>query len=142
MVPPDPSVCARAPFTPNILAGGALATYRTRASDGVVVQKDTRRVGRATACGLLTEIAPFVQGPLYIELTIDDDLLIALGKCTLASVNTPAPGILTFACALNLTNPHGQIKGGFLVSSSALDLLDLGLVDTGSYWTLRLYEDD
>src|SRR4051812_49679589 len=47
--PPDPAVCAHAPFPSNLRIGGSLYADPTRASDRAGGQDDGHRLGKATA---------------------------------------------------------------------------------------------
>lgn len=142
-VDPEPAVCARAPFSPNVLLGASLWSSRTRASDGTTVNEQARLVGTGTACALVTDLTfpVFDQAPFYAELTIGDLTLSGNGVCTTTSNDVPVPGLVLVGCTLTIENPPPGIVGGSMTSNSVFNPFGLPGFSTGSFWTVRLYAE-
>jgi hypothetical protein len=142
--PPDPTVCAAAPFKANVLIGGTLYAYETRASDGRVVQDDARAVGKATACVQLTNFA-FPAGlaqNFLLQLTLHDGVYTALGTCTIVSNDVPKAGLVLAGCNLKLVRFPVGVRGGAVTSVSTFNPFRLAGFATGSYWTAQIYDQD
>jgi hypothetical protein len=140
--PPDPAVCAAAPFTANVRIGGTLYTYETRASDGRVVEDDARAIGKATACAQLTSFAfpPGLAQNFFLQLTLHDGVYRALGTCTIISNDVPQAGLVLAGCNLKLVAFPETVLGGAVTSVSTFNPFGLVGFATGSYWTAQIYD--
>jgi|GEM_PF-1062391 len=141
--PPDPAVCERAPFTANALLGASLWSVRTGARDGEVDDDAARRIGRATACVELTNFLfpPGLDQNFYVEFDLRQGRVVASGTCKLVSNDTPQTGIVLAGCSLKvLSGPPGTL-GGVVTSSSVFNPFGVEGFNTGSYWTVLLYEE-
>ncbi len=147
-VPPDASVCARAPFPANAQLGASLHAFTSRASDGVVLVDDGPHLGEGTACLRITDTTfpPFSTVPYYSELTLDrvgsarNVRLTMSGHCTITSNDIPVPRLMLAACSLVIA-PAPGIIGGIGSSNSVFNAFRLPGFDTGSNWTLRLFPE-
>jgi hypothetical protein len=142
--PPDPAVCAAAPFNVNVRIGGTLYSYETRASDGKVVQDHARAVGKATACVQLTNFAfpPGLTQNFLLQLTLRDGVYTALGTCTIVSNDVPRRGLVLAGCNLALIGFPEDVLGGAVTSVSTFNPFRLDGFATGSYWTAQIYDRD
>jgi hypothetical protein len=140
--PPDPAVCAAAPFKANVRIGGTLYTYEIRASDGMVVQDDARAIGKATACVQLTSFAfpPGLSQNFLLQLTLRDGVYTALGTCTIVSNDVPKRGLVLAGCNLRLIGFPEGVLGGAVTSVSTFNPLRLEGFATGSFWTAQIYD--
>lgn len=140
--PPDPAVCAAAPFASNLRIGGTLYTYETRASDGTVVSDDVRVIGKATACAQITSLAfpPGLAQRFFLQLTLRDGIYTASGTCTIISNDVPRSGLVLAGCNLNLLTFPAGVAGGAVVSLSTFNPFRLQGFATGSYWTAQIYD--
>lgn len=141
----DPSVAplpAGCPFdAPNVRLGALVWSVEARASDAQVMNNDVRQLGTASACGkITTPLVPFVQVPFYLELNLSDGLFAAQGFCTIISNNVPRPGLILAGCTLTVVVAPAGVAGGSATSNSVFNPLHLAGFDTGSMWTLRLYQ--
>lgn len=138
--PPDPAVCAAAPFRVNLRLGGSLYAYETR-GDGTVVDEG-HKVGRATACAQLTSFAfpPGLQQNFYARFELPQGAFTALGTCTFVSNSVPQRGLVIAGCNLALVGfPDGYV-GGAVTSLSTFNPFRLPGFKTGSYYTFQLYD--
>ncbi len=140
--PADLATCAAAPFSPvNVVLGASAWTIRTGARSGELRDGELRFAGTATGCGRLTTAAPFVPQPFRIRFDLADGTYVADGTCTITSGDVPQAGLLLLGCALKVVSAPPGVTGGSLVSASVFNLANLPGFDTGSIWTLRLYDD-
>ncbi len=141
--PPDPAVCARAPFQTNVRIGGTLYTYETRKRNGEVVADDEpRAIGKATACVLLTNFTfpPGLVQSFFLQLTLPDGVYTASGTCTVISNNVPKSGLVLAGCSLPITGAPKGVVGGAVASVSTFNPFRLEGFATGSFWTVQLYD--
>lgn len=140
--PPDPAVCAAAPFAANLRIGGTLYTYATRKRDGLVVNDDVRAIGKATACARITNLAfpSGLQQSFYLQLTLQDGVYAANGTCTIISNDVPQTGLVLAGCALKMTKFPEGVAGGAVTSVSTFNPFRLAGFATGSYWTAQIYD--
>lgn len=139
--PARPDVCDAAPFQPvNVRLGASAWTVRTRARDGLLVNEDVRRVGRATGCGRLGTLTPLVAQPFLIHFELEDGEYTALGTCSITSNDVPAAGVLLVGCALEIVSGPPGVVGGSATSASVFNPFGLTGFDTGSIWTLRIHD--
>jgi len=142
--PPDPAVCAAAPFKVNVRIGGTLYAYETRASDGKVAQDDVRAIGKATACVQLTNFAfpPGLAQNFLLQIHLGDGVYTALGTCTIVSNDVPKAGLVLAGCNLRLVGFPPGVLGGAVTSVSTFNPFRLDGFATGSYWTAQIYDRD
>jgi hypothetical protein len=142
-VAPDPAVCLAAPFTPNLPpVEASFVSQRTRARDGVVMNRGARRVGTGTACLRINDFffTPFgTPADLFGEITIDDLTVRVLGTCTVTSNNVPIFPVILATCAMKVVDFPAGFLGGSASSNSVFNPAQIPGFSTGSYWTLRLY---
>jgi hypothetical protein len=140
--PPDPAVCAAAPFASNLRIGGTLYTYETRARDGEVVSDDVRAIGKATACAQITSFAfpPGLAQSFFLQLTLRDGIYTASGTCTIISNDVPRTGLVLAGCNLKLLTFPAGVAGGAVTSLSTFNPFRLPGFATGSYWTAQIYD--
>lgn len=141
--PPDPAVCARAPFAVNALLGASLWSFTTRSRDGEVKNDDVRRIGSATACVQLTNFAfpPGLDQNFYVEFQLREGTLVAEGTCKLVSNDVPEAGLVLAGCSLKVVSGPPGTVGGMVTSSSVFNPFHRQGFNTGSYWTALLYTD-
>jgi hypothetical protein len=118
----------------------------TSARDGQVNNKDVRRIGKATACVRLTNFLfpPGLDQEFYVEFDLEDGrpagAVTAVGTCKLVSNNVPEAGLVLAGCNLRVVSAPGAV-GGIATSASVFNPFRLAGYDTGSMWTLLLYND-
>src|SRR4051812_50203775 len=66
--PPDPAVCAHAPFSSNLRIGGALYAPPTRAGGGAGIQDEEHAAGQAPARPPITKPPPPPPPPPSVYL--------------------------------------------------------------------------
>jgi hypothetical protein len=141
--PPDPAVCAQAPFAANLRIGGSLFAYETRGRTGQVIeQSEPRAIGKATACAQITSLA-FPAGLLQkflLQLTLADGVYTALGTCTIISNDVPASGLVLAGCNLRIVSAPQGVIGGAVASVSTFNPFRLQGFATGSFWTAQIYD--
>lgn len=136
-VPADPAAC---PFaTPNLRLGATVWSHVSRADSGEIVDDQVVQVGVASACGVITSLAPSSTAQFYVEFTLGDGVYAASGTCTVISNDVPAGGLVLAGCTLRLVRFPQGIVGGAATSLSVFNPRQLSGFSTGSYWTLRLY---
>ncbi len=140
----DSSGCQSAPFEVNVRLPANIFMREVRAGGG---RKDTggeRREGRAFACTRITD-PTFAEGStadFYVRFELPEGHFTGLGRCTMVSREVPRPGVVLASCALKLTEfPKGYV-GGFATSSSVFNPKGLPGYNTGSFWTLRVFEPE
>ncbi|HEX2778965.1 MAG TPA: hypothetical protein VHM30_05680 [Gemmatimonadaceae bacterium] len=144
----DPAVsgarefCATAPFQANVFLNASAWATQTRASDGQVVNDGVRQVGTVVACAQLTNFAfpPGLLQNFAARFDFNDgSSYTATGTCTLISNNVPEPKLILAGCALKVL-PNDLTAGGMATSASVFNPFRLAGYQTGSYWTLQLYD--
>jgi hypothetical protein len=155
-VPYDPEVLERAPFwqaewdplnpPPFIVPlGASIWALQTRSKNGLVVNDTVRQIGTGTAVAVVTDpgFTPFAsQAPFYFEAGIGDLEFMANGYCLATSNDLPMPGIILVGCDLTVYPDAEQgILGGSATSNSIFNPYGFPGFQTGSFWTLRLYEE-
>ncbi len=143
--PPDRSVCAATPFTTTVFLGASVWSYGSRASDGTIVNIDMRQVGTATGCAgisSLAALAPFgTPLPFMLRLNLADGSYTGYGWCTITSDSVPVSRVFLAGCTLEVIDAPPGVHGGVLSSASVFNPFRVPGLETGSYWTLRLYTD-
>lgn len=155
-VPYDPDVLERAPFwnpqwDPNnpppfiVPLGASIWALQTQSSNGLVVNDTVRQIGTGTAVAVITDpsFTPFASpAPFYFEADIGDLAFTANGYCLATSNNLPMPGIILVGCDLTVYPDAAQgILGGSATSNSIFNPFGFPGFQTGSFWTLRLYQE-
>jgi hypothetical protein len=135
-------ICAEAPFTSNVRLGAYAWSFQTRASDGSVVNDMINDVGTAKACVRITDFrfTPLSIAHFYIVFNFRQEAYAGLGVCTVTSNNVPEPGLVLAGCSLSLKDRASGADVGIAVSSSVFNPFHLPGYETGSYWTLKIYE--
>lgn len=135
-------ICAEAPFIPNVRLGAYTWSFQTRASDGSIVNSMINNVGTAKACVRITDFGftPFSTAQFYIRFTFGQEAYAGLGVCTVTSNNVPELGLVLAGCSLSLKDRASEADVGSAVSSSVFNPFRLPGYETGSYWTLKIYE--
>jgi hypothetical protein len=139
--PPDPEVCAGAPFDANLWLGGSLWSVAEGAEDGRVSAHASRRIGWATACARITDPA-FPVGlrqSFHARFDLPEGSFTATGDCTLISNDVPRPGLVLASCQLRIVEAPEGIVGGVATSVSAFNPYRFSGFSTGSLWTLQVY---
>jgi hypothetical protein len=144
-VPGIDAFCSTAPlpFTKvNVKLPATVWSVRTRAVDGRVVNQDAQQVGTALACAQLTDFTfpPGLQQNFYARFDLPSGAYTALGTCTLISNNVPKAGLVLAGCNLKLTKSPTGVAGGAATSLSVFNPFKLTGFSTGSYWTIRAYD--
>jgi hypothetical protein len=140
--PPDPAVCAQAPFAANLRIGGSLFTYETRGRTGQVIAQSEPAIGKATACAQITNLA-FPAGlaqKFFLQLTLADGIYRALGTCTIISNDVPVGGLVLAGCNLQIVGAPQGVSGGAVTSVSTFNPFRLQGFATGSFWTAQIYD--
>jgi hypothetical protein len=143
----DPNVsgaaafCATAPFTANVLLNASAWATATRASDGKIVNEGARQIGTVVACAQLTNFAfpPGLQQNFAARFDLPGGSFTAVGTCTLISNDVPVPNLVLAGCALKVRAGEGT-AGGMATSASVFNPRQLAGYQTGSYWTLQVYD--
>jgi hypothetical protein len=140
----EKDACLSAPFRVNLRLPASVYVPIHRFRDGKVLLDGHRKAGRAVACALLTDLT-FPEGltqDFYVRFELPEGRFTAVGKCMAVSNQVPRAGVVLTGCALKLTEfPRGYV-GGFATSSSVFNPFGLPGYSTGSYWTLRLFEQE
>jgi hypothetical protein len=140
--PPDPTVCAQAPFVTNLRLSGTLCAYPTTGTDGRVIVQGSRPVGRATACARITSLA-FPVGlaqRFFLRLSLPDGDYTASGTCTIVSNDVPKTGLVLAGCNLALVSAPAGVVGGAVTSLTTFNPFKLEGFTTGSYYTVQVYD--
>ena len=140
---PDVSVCADAPFVPNVITAAKLLAVKTRASDGKVVGRGKKVIGSGTGCLRVTDVTfpPFTSGPIYGDFTIGDLTVRIDGVCTVSTNAVPLAGVVLAGCSTTIVEAPAGIAGGSATSNSVFNPFRLPGFSTGSFWTVRLYDE-
>ena len=143
----DPAVSGAAAFCPTVLPGtnvllnaSAWAT-QARGSDGQVMNPDAQQVGTVVACAKLTNFAfpAGLQQEFAARFDLPEGSFTAVGTCTLISNDIPEPRLVLAGCALKVLPGEGT-AGGMATSASVFNPFRLAGYETGSYWTVQLYD--
>ena len=139
--PPDPAVCASAPFAANVLLGGSLWWQQTSPFDGRTSARLTRRIGKATACVQLTNFTfpPGLDQNFYVAFDLPEGRFTASGSCKIISNQVPVVGLVLGGCSMSLTGWPQGYTGGAVVSLSTLNPFRLEGYNTGSTYVLQAY---
>ena len=139
----DPSLCQDAPFQANVKLPGVVSVP-DKDGNGKLKGGGQKAVGKARACSLITDrtFAEGSQADMYASFDLPEGHFAAVGKCTAVSNAVPRPGVVLVGCTLKLTEFPQAYAGGFATSSSIFNPLGLPGYNTGSLWTLRLFEPD
>jgi hypothetical protein len=139
----EPNLCQDAPFQANVKLQG-LVSVPEKDARGKLKPGEQKGVGTAHACSLITDRA-FSEGSqadMYASFELPEGHFAAVGKCTAVSNAVPRPGVVLVGCALKLTEFPKAYAGGFATSASIFNPRGLPGYDTGSLWTLRLFEPE
>ena len=136
----DKDLCAAAGIGANVALAGGLWAYRLR--DGTVA-REAERIGRATACVRLTNLAfpAGLQQNFYARLSLPDGEYTAVGSCTVISNDVPVGMLVLAGCSLRLVAFPDGVVGGAVTTLSTFNPFHLPGFTTGSYWTVQLYEN-
>jgi hypothetical protein len=136
--PPDPKVCAAAPFAVNVQLGASVYIPTRRGADDKGGAPGEHREGTATACLQLTDrrFPPGQQVPFYARFDLRQGRFTVLGTCTLVSNDVPEAGIVLAGCALRLVGMPPGFVGGTMSSTSVFNPSRRPGYATGSYYTL------
>jgi len=139
----DPTLCQAAPFPANVKLPGIISVPE-KSADGKVKPGGPKGVGKAQACALITDrtFPEGSQADMYASFDLPEGHFTAKGKCTAVSNAVPRPGVVLVGCALKLTEFPRAYAGGYATSASIFNPLGLPGYNTGSLWTLRLFEPD
>ena len=137
------TVCADAPFVPSAHFGAQAWTYKTRKSDGMIVEDPIRKIGIVRDCIQITDsgFSPFSIHPFYIRFDLGDEIYAGTGQCTIISNNVPVMALILASCTASLIDTTTGEAVGNAVSNTTYNPFGLPGYDTGAYWTLRLYSD-
>ncbi|HYG64476.1 MAG TPA: hypothetical protein VEL74_17995 [Thermoanaerobaculia bacterium] len=130
--PPDPVVCAAAPFEPNIRLGATLW-------EGPAGSE--QRIGIATACARATDpsFEPGARLPFHAVFHLPEGTVVATGECTVVSNDVPVPGLVLAACHLRVVGAPAGFAGGAATSLSVFNPRGLEGFATGSFWDVVLF---
>ena len=137
--PPDPAVCAQAPFTPNLRKGASLWALPSYAGDGAVHGGVARWIGTATECGRVTDCEPGGSQEFYAVFDLAEGRVAGRGACTLVSNDVPVEGLVLAACHLRITQAPPGYHGGIATSLSVFNPQGIEGYASGSFWTLQLF---
>ncbi|QRK12874.1 hypothetical protein JQX13_24285 [Archangium violaceum] len=140
----DPGGCQAAPFEVNVRLPARIFARGTPGGGGRSDPGHERQAGVALACARIMDWT-FTEGSkadFYVRFELPEGLFIALGECTMVSNAVPRPGVVLTSCALKLTRFPAGYVGGFVTSSSVFNPRRLPGYNTGSFWTLRVFEPD
>lgn len=141
--PPDRSFCASAPFTTTVFLGASVWSHAVNPRDGSVVKESVRQIGTATGCAgipSLAALAPFATPPKFmLRVELKDGAYVGYGHCTVTSDAVPLANVFLTGCTLEVIDAPEGTLGGIFSSASVFNPYQLPGLETGSYWTLRLY---
>jgi hypothetical protein len=122
--------------------GASLWAYETHQRDGRVEQGRGRRLGTATACMELTNFAfpAGLQQSFYGRFDLPSGTFWVNGTCNVITNSVPQGGVILAGCALQVTGAPADIVGGVATSASVFNPFGLAGFQTGSYWTLHVYD--
>ncbi|WP_225412624.1 hypothetical protein [Stigmatella hybrida] len=138
----DPKGCDRAPFPVNVRLPAGLYAVRVDGGTARVLPGEPKRVGTGLACVRIQDrtFAEGSQADIFVRFELPEGRFIALGRCTMVSNAVPRAGVVLTTCALKLTEFPAAYAGGFISSASLFNPQKLPGFDTGSLWTLRVFE--
>jgi len=138
----DPDFCERAPFASNLRLDAGVYVPAQRAKDGRALAKGEKRVGTAIACARLTDpsFPPGGSVDFYVRFELPTGAFTANGACTLVSNDVPEKGLVLAGCSLKVLEAPPGVVGGMVSSTSVFNPAKLKGYETGSYWTLYVYE--
>lgn len=136
-----PDFCERAPFASNLRLDAGVYVPARHTRDGRVPPEETR-VGTAIACARLTDpgFAPGGTVDFYVRFELPAGAFTANGACTLVSNDVPEKGLVLAGCSLKVVDAPPGVVGGLVSSTSVFNPAKLEGYETGSYWTLTVYE--
>ncbi|QRN92804.1 hypothetical protein JRI60_26705 [Archangium violaceum] len=140
----DTGGCRAAPFEVNVRLPANVFVRDFRAGGGKKGTGGERLRGKALACAHITDPS-FAEGStadFYVHFILPEGHFTGLGRCTMVSNGVPRPGLVLTSCALKLTEFPAGYVGGFVTSSSVFNPKGLPGYNTGSFWTLRVFEPD
>lgn len=139
--PPNPAVCAAAPFDPNVRLGAILWADGDSNEKGKDEDEETR-FGRATACTRVTDPAfpPGTRLPFYAVFDLPEGRVTARGDATVVSNDVPVPGLVLAACHLRVIEAPPGFTSGVATSLSVFNPAGLTGFNTGSFWTILLFD--
>lgn len=141
----DPAAaCKVAPFEANVRLPANLTVPEKHSADGKVKLAGQKKVGTALACVRITDrtFPEGSQADMYARFELPEGRFAAVGKCTAVSNAVPRPGVVLTGCALKLTEFPPAYAGGFATSASVFNPMGLPGFNTGSLWTLRVFEPE
>ncbi len=141
--PPDPAVCAAAPFDPNVRLGATLWADGG-GPDGEADEEESEETwfGTATACTRVTDPAftPGTRLPFYAVFDLPEGRVTASGDATVVSNDVPVAGLVLAACHLRVIEAPPGFTGGVASSLSVFNPAGLTGFNTGSFWTILLFD--
>lgn len=140
----EPSGCQAAPFEVNVRLPASIFVREPQAGGGKKGTGGERREGKALACARITDRS-FAEGStadFYVRFELPEGHFTGLGRCTMVSNGVPRPGVVLTSCALKLTEFPAGYVGGFATSSSIFNPRELPGYNTGSFWTVRVFEPE
>jgi hypothetical protein len=141
----EPGGCQVAPFEVNVRLPASIFVPEARAGGGKKKGPGgEKREGMALACARITD-RTFAEGStadFYVRFELPEGRFTGLGKCTMVSNTVPRTGVVLTSCALKLTEFPAGYVGGFATSSSIFNPQGLPGYNTGSFWTLRVFEPE
>lgn len=142
-VTPDLTVCAAAPFQYNVRLTASLWATLSSPLDGRILRDDLRKIGEAHACVQLTNFA-FPEGleqRFYGRFDLPIGSFTGEGTCKLVSNSVPEAGLVLAGCSLKIVRAPSKYLGGIATSTSVFNPFQLAGYNTGSYWTLQMYDN-
>ncbi len=141
----DPAAaCKVAPFEANVRLPASLYVPEKHSADGKVKLAGQKKMGTGLACVRITDrtFAEGSQADMYARFELPEGRFVAVGKCTAVSNAVPRPGLVLIGCALKLTELPAGYVGGLATSASVFNPAGLPGFNTGSLWTLRVFEPE
>ncbi len=136
--------CQAAPFEANVRLPANIFVPDQSTGEAKLKRAGQKRVGTALACVRITDrtFAEGSQADIYARFDLPEGRFAAVGKCTVVSNAVPRAGVVLSSCALKLTEYPAAYAGGFATSASIFNPTRLPGYNTGSLWTLRVFEPD
>ncbi len=141
-VTPDLSVCQQAPFGFNVRLTASIWSIQPNWFNGEVIDDDVLKIGHAHACAQITTVTfpPGLDQNFYARFDLPEGSYTALGSCKLVTNDVPQTGLVLAGCSLEILSGPSGVLGGMATSASVFNPFALPGFDTGSLWTLHLYE--
>ena len=141
-VTPDLSVCQQAPFAFNVRLTASIWSIQPNWFNGDIVDDDVLKIGEAHACAQITTFTfpPGLDQNFYARFDLPDGAYTALGTCKLVTNDVPQTGLVLAGCSLEILNAPSGVHGGMATSASVFNPFVLPGFETGSLWTLHLYQ--